>query len=130
MLNILFIGDICGKVGRRAVAQILPSMKKKYKFDFVIANCENVAGGRGVNRKAINELLRSGVDFFTSGDHIWRDKKFFDDLNDPNVPVIRPANYPEDIACGRGFEVIDLAGKGKLGIINLQGWVFMKELVL
>jgi metallophosphoesterase (TIGR00282 family) len=130
MLRVLFIGDICGKPGRQTVAQILPNLKKQKAIDFVIANAENAAGGRGVNRKILRELISSGVDFFTSGDHIWREKDFLDDLNDKNLPIIRPANFPEDVPYGRGYEIADIGSKGKIVIINLVGWVFMRELVL
>lgn len=130
MLKVLFIGDVCGKPGRRAIAQVLPNIKKQNHIDFVIANAENSAGGRGITRGIVRELGSYGVDFCTSGDHVWRQKSFLDDLNDPSLPVIRPANYPDDIAYGRGYEVIDLGGKGKIAIINLLGYVFMRELVL
>lgn len=130
MLRVLFIGDICGKPGRQTVEQILPNLKKQKEIDFVIANAENAAGGRGATRKVLRELINSGVDFFTSGDHIWREKDFLDDLNDKNLPIIRPANYPEDVSYGRGYEIIDLGAKGKIALINLVGWVYMRELVL
>lgn len=129
-MKILFIGDICGKPGRKTVSKILPNLKKQKKIDFVIANAENSAGGRGVTRKILDELTSYGIDLFTSGDHIWRNKDFLDDLNDPNLPIIRPANFPEDIIYGRGYEIVDLGTNGRLAVINLQGWVFMNQLVL
>lgn len=130
MLKVLFIGDICGSPGRETVAQVLPNLKKQKRIDVVIANAENSAGGRGTTKKILRELIGYGIDFFTSGDHIWRQKEFLDDLNDKNLPIIRPANFSGDIVYGRGHEVIDLGSKGKLAVINLQGWTFMRELVL
>jgi len=130
MLKILFIGDVCGNPGRKAIAQILPNVKKQHNIDFVVANAENAAGGRGVTRKIVNELCSYGVDLCTSGVHVWRQDDFLDDLNDPNLPIIRPANYPEDIPYGRGYEIVDLGGRGRIAVINLLGHVFMRELVL
>lgn len=130
MLKVLFIGDICGKPGRQTVAQILPNLKKQKNIDFVIANAENAAGGRGITRKVLRELVSYGIDFFTSGDHVWRDKDFLDDLNDKTLPIIRPANFPDDIPYGRGYELVDLGKRGRVAIINLQGWIYMRELVL
>jgi len=130
MIKVLFIGDVCGQPGRKTVAKLLPNIKKQNKIDLVIANAENSAGGRGVTKKSMNELMNSGVDFFTSGDHIWRLKEFYEELRNPNTPIIRPANFPDDIALGKGFDIIDLGSKGKIAIINLQGWVNMRELVL
>lgn len=129
-MRILFIGDICGKVGRQTVKKILPNLKKQKDIDFVIANAENSAGGRGVTKKILFELLSYGIDFFTSGDHAWRNKSFLDSMNDQNLPFIRPANFPDDVQFGRGFEVLNLGSKGKIAIINLQGWTYMNELVL
>ncbi len=121
-MNILFIGDICGRPGRDAVSQVLPKIKKEYAVDLVIANAENVAHGRGATRKTILDLLGSGIDFCTSGNHIFRNESFLDDLDDPHLPIIRPANYPDDIV-GRGYDVVDLGEKGIVLIINLQGSV-------
>lgn len=130
MIKILFIGDICGKVGRETVKAVLPDLKKDKRIDFIVANAENASGGRGFTRKNLHELSRYGIDFFTSGDHVWRIKDSLEDLNDSALPILRPANFPEDIAYGRGMEIIDLGKKGKVAVINLQGWIFMKELVL
>lgn len=125
-MKILFIGDVCGEPGRKTVAQILPKLRAKHRIDLIIANAENVAHGRGVTRRTAEELLSSGIDFMTSGDHVFNVERFLDDLDDPNLPLIRPANYPEDIP-GRGYDVIDLGAKGQILVINLQGLSFMHE---
>jgi len=125
-MNILFIGDVSGKPGRKTVRKVLDKMKSEYDLDLVIANCENIAHGRGVTRKTANELLDAGVDFLTSGDHVFRIESFLEELDDPHFPVIRPANYPDDIV-GRGYDLIDLGEKGQVLVINLQGLSFMHE---
>ena len=70
-LNILFFGDIVGKPGRKAVASVIPELRKEYKPDLVIANAENLAHGVGVTTKTLDEMRQAGIDFFTSGNHIW-----------------------------------------------------------
>ena len=69
--NILFIGDVMGKPGRRAIKQFLPALRDEYNLDCVIANVENVAGGKGIEMEKILELENAGVDVFTSGNHVW-----------------------------------------------------------
>jgi len=127
-MNILFIGDISGRPGREAVATVLPKIKKEKKIDFVIANCENAAGGRGVNRKVVDELINAGIDFFTTGEHVWGIKEFLNDLQDANLPLIRPLNYEgKNQVPGKGFKEIDLGKNGNLVVISLIGQTFMKE---
>lgn len=121
MLKILFIGDIAGKIGRRAVAKVLPKIKKQYKPDLVVANADNIAHGAGVTEDTLKELMAAGADFFTNGDHA------FDRMKQAGcyetMPVIRPANFSSG-APGKGYEVIS-AGKHKILLINLIGRVFM-----
>lgn len=128
-MKILFIGDISGKPGRKTVAKVLPDLKTKYKPDLVIANCENSAGGLGVTKGKLSELLAYGIDFFTSGDHVWRVSSFMEEMFDESLPMIRPYNY-EDTANlpGKGYDVIDLGPKGKITIINLIGQSFMRDI--
>lgn len=124
-IKILFIGDIVGKPGRRAVAHFIPLLKKKEAVDFVIANGENLASGKGMTYGKYQEMIDAGVDYFTSGNHIWNNADFIPCLNDKRVKVIRPANFPESLP-GRGFAELEISGE-KLVIINLQGRVFMKD---
>jgi len=114
-MKILFIGDIVGKLGRKAVGEVLPGLKKKKKTDLVIANGENIAHGRGATEKTLKEVMGYGVDFFTSGPHIFA----HEDVFSLNLPLIRPANYPSDKP-GRGFTTLKVGGKDIL-IINLAG---------
>lgn len=124
-IKILFIGDIVGKPGRRAVAGVVSDIKKSEKIDYVIANGENLASGKGMTAGKYQEMVDAGIDFFTSGNHIWNNKEFLPFLDDPKYKVLRPANY-SDTMPGRGYEEISL-GKNKIVITNLQGRVFMNE---
>ena len=82
-MNILFIGDIYGRPGRNAVSALLPKLKEEFSIDFVIANAENMRHGKGVNKSNIIEMQAAGVDFFTSGNHIFKDSTIIEHLNDP-----------------------------------------------
>ncbi|MCF4113823.1 MULTISPECIES: TIGR00282 family metallophosphoesterase [Dethiosulfovibrio] len=122
-MRILFIGDMVGKPGRRMVSESLPYLRaKEGPFDFVLANGENAAAGRGLTAKVAEELFDMGIDGLTSGNHIW-DKKEFIPLLDEESRVVRPANYPPGCP-GSGVMVLRKGGLS-LGVINLQGRVFM-----
>ncbi|MBQ6773986.1 MAG: YmdB family metallophosphoesterase [Synergistaceae bacterium] len=122
-MKILFSGDIAWNTGREVLEISLPFLRHQYgAFDFVIINCENAAHGKGMTDKIFNNFISLGVDAMTSGNHIWDKPAFFETL-DSETRVFRPANY--DNSCpGRGYGVIERKGK-KLGIINLQGQIFM-----
>ena len=124
-IKILFIGDIVGKPGRRAVAGIVPDIKKEEKIDFVVANGENLASGRGMTEGKYFEMINAGVDYFTSGNHILKNKDFLPCLDDPNYKVLRPANYSDSVP-GRGSKEIEI-GDTKVVLANLQGRVFINE---
>jgi len=119
-LRILMIGDVIGKPGREAVRILLPDLKRERSIDFVICNGENTAGGFGITADTAVELLESGVDVLTSGNHIW-DKKEIVPYLDEGLPLIRPANYPD--APGRGY-----LHQGGVTVVNLMGRVFMAPL--
>ena len=126
-MKVLFIGDIVGKPGRKAVSALLPGIVGQYGVDIVIANCENAAGGFGVTRKVVDELYHNEIDILTSGNHIW-DKKEVSSFIDDYETLLRPANYPEGTV-GRGSVVIKTRLRGiSLGVLNLEGRVFMKPL--
>ncbi len=124
-MKILFFGDIVGQPGREAIAKILPKWKKKYQPDIIIANGENMAHGHGVAEKSLKEVLKSGIDLITSGDHIWDQKQATALLEDKDIPLLRPANYPKGVP-GKGYKIIKLRTK-RILVINLIGRVFMKE---
>lgn len=125
-MQILFIGDIVGKPGRRAVRNLLPQIVARYDIDIVIANCENAAGGLGVTREVVDELYACDIDVLTSGNHIW-DKRGVEEFIDEYPTLLRPANYPDGSPGRGGVSVRDGSGKS-LGVINLEGRVFMKPL--
>jgi metallophosphoesterase (TIGR00282 family) len=125
VIKLLFIGDIIGRPGRRAVASLLPGLKTEHNFDLVIANGENSAGGFGITPKIAAELFAMGIDVLTSGNHIW-DQKEIEPYLLTNDRLLRPANYPvADL--GGGAVVVGLAGRPqiKVGIVNLAGRVFL-----
>jgi len=124
-MKILFFGDIVGKPGRKALKKILPSWQKKYQPDLIIANGENIAHGKGITEKSLKELLDIGIDIVTSGDHIWDRKDVFQLFNDPEIPLLRPANYPPQDP-GKGYYLKEIRTK-KVLVINLIGRVFMHE---
>ena len=125
-MKILFIGDIVGKPGRRAVRELLPGIIEDRRIDFVIANCENAAAGFGVTAEIVEELYGAHIDVLTSGNHIW-DKKEVMEFVDDYETLLRPANYPEG-APGRGSVVISSQSGVPVGVLNLAGRVFMQPL--
>ena len=125
-MRVLFIGDIVGEPGRKAVKTLVPVLRDRHALDVVIANGENSAGGSGLTSKTAEEILSAGVDVVTTGDHVWDQKEVMTLL--PNEPrVLRPLNYPAGTV-GQGTHVFKVSGKGLMAVVNLQGRVFMPEL--
>ena len=125
-MKILLIGDLMGKPGRWAVSQLLPDLKKTHQIDFVIANVENAAGGFGLTKEIASKVYSYGVNVLTSGNHIWDRKEIYEYLNkEPNI--LRPANYPARDP-GKGSVVYQLKDGTKIGVLNIQGRVYMKEI--
>ncbi|MDD4899987.1 MAG: TIGR00282 family metallophosphoesterase [Candidatus Omnitrophica bacterium] len=125
-MKILFIGDVVGSPGRLAIKELLPGLKKEFALDFVIANAENASGGSGITLKVAEELFSSGVSVLTSGDHIWKKREIFEVINQ-DERILRPLNFPAG-APGRGENVFKSENGVKVGVINLQGRVFMEAL--
>ncbi len=125
-MKILFIGDVVGRAGRRALAEHLDRLIDRHYIDLVIANGENAASGYGITPPVLKELFDAGVHVVTSGNHIW-DKKEVLPLLDREKRLLRPANYPPGLP-GRGAGVFSTAGGVKVGVCNLEGRVFMKNL--
>lgn len=115
------VGDAVGRPGRRAIAALLPALRRELNIDFVIANGENAAGGRGLSVSAAQELIEAGVDVITSGNHIWDQKEIIPHL-ESELPIIRPLNYPPGLP---GVGLIEHRG---VTVINLQGRVFMTNI--
>lgn len=125
-LTILFIGDLFGKSGRRALDHHLGQLKKAYALDMVIANGENAAGGIGITPGVATELFQAGVDVITTGNHIWKYKEIFDYI-DKNNRLLRPMNYPPGVP-GKGFVLWTTLSKMRVAVLNLSGRVFMEPL--
>lgn len=121
-MNILFIGDIVGRSGRRAVREYLPELKSEKNIDLVIANGENAAGGFGITEKVAAELYSYGIDILTMGNHTWDNKDIFTFI-DQEKRLIRPLNYPGDLP-GRGWITIKHQQK-TISIVNLIGQVYL-----
>jgi metallophosphoesterase (TIGR00282 family) len=124
MLRILFLGDIMGEAGRKAVIENLDRIKKDREIDFIIVNGENSAGGRGITPKISIDLLRAGAAVITTGDHIW-DQPDVIPYIDTEPRLLRPLNFPPGTP-GSGSVVLETK-KGKVGVINVQGRTFMKN---
>jgi len=122
-IKVLFIGDIVGRPGRGAVTDFLA--KNRSNYDLVLANGENLASGSGMTYEKYQEMIRVGIDYFTSGNHIWRIKDFVSYLDDRSTKVLRPANFPASCP-GYGDVELEIAGSA-VAIINLQGRVFMPD---
>jgi len=122
-VNILFVGDVVGSPGRRALKEALTGVIDRQRIDFTIVNVENAAGGFGLTVELFEELSRMPIDVFTSGNHIWDKKEIYPAL-DSSDRLLRPANYPPGNP-GRGATVQATAAGIKVGVLNLQGQVFM-----
>ena len=122
-MNILFIGDVVGSPGRRALHEALEGVIDKHRIDFTIVNVENAAGGFGLTIELFDELSKMPIDVFSSGNHIWDKKEIYESL-EASDRLLRPANYPPGNP-GRGWTVQKTAAGIPVGVLNLQGQVFM-----
>ena len=125
-MKILFIGDIVGRPGRRALEGLLKKVIAHYGIEFTIANGENAAGGMGITPSIAMEILSQEVDVLTSGNHIWAKKEIIPFLNEERR-LLRPANYPGDVP-GRGAGTFEAMDGTKVAVLNLEGRVFMRNL--
>lgn len=122
MLKLLFLGDVVGEPGRRAVIDLVPRLKAERGVDFVVVNGENAANGRGITPKITIDLLRAGAAVITSGDHIWDQKEILPFI-DTEPRLLRPINYPAGTP-GSGSIVLETP-KGKIAVANVQCRTFM-----
>jgi 2',3'-cyclic-nucleotide 2'-phosphodiesterase len=122
-MNVLFFGDVCGKPGRRGLAEALPRLRDRHRADLVIANGENVAGGVGITERTAGDLLDAGVDVITTGNHVYRHREVYGFL-DSFERIVRPANYSSSNP-GRGHTIV-AAGGLRVAVINLSGAVMLK----
>ncbi|MDH7514970.1 MAG: TIGR00282 family metallophosphoesterase [Bacteroidota bacterium] len=123
---VLFVGDVVGTPGMEAVAAFLPSLIKRYGAACVILNGENAMDGKSITETQVARLKDLGVHVITSGNHIWENWHIQKLLADEPF-LLRPFNYPRENP-GRGFCTVNLGALGKVGVINLQGRVFMSPI--
>ncbi|MBN1592884.1 MAG: TIGR00282 family metallophosphoesterase [Candidatus Coatesbacteria bacterium] len=122
-MKILFIGDIVGKSGRSVLSRQLGRILQDLNIELCIANCENAAGGFGLTAEVGQEILASGVDVMTSGNHIWDKREVFDYIRD-EPRLLRPANYVNDLP-GRGTMTVTLPSGVDVTIANISGRAFL-----
>lgn len=125
-MRLLFVGDVVGKPGRKALMSLLSELVDRRRVDYTVVNIENAAGGFGITPEVVAELAELPIDCYTSGNHIW-DKKEGLRLLDERDDILRPANYPEGNP-GRGLHVGSSAAGIRVATINLEGQIFMKPL--
>ena len=122
-MKLLFIGDIVGRPGRDLVRRTCARWRRRASADLVIANGENAAGGAGITRENIYEILTAGVHVITTGNHVWDKRETLEFIgNEPRL--IRPANYPEGTP-GAGSCVVAAPNGVRVGVINVMGRVFL-----
>ncbi|MBQ1941887.1 MAG: TIGR00282 family metallophosphoesterase, partial [Selenomonadaceae bacterium] len=124
-MRLLVVGDVVGRLGRKAFARYTRELKEKYKIDLVIVNGENSAGGKGISRKSLDELYRAGADIVTSGNHVW-DNREINGFIDDEPYLVRPANYPEG-AQGKGWCIYPFKS-ANLAVVNMSGRTFMPDM--
>lgn len=124
-MRILYIGDVMAEPGLRIVEKVLPGLRQQYHIDLVIAQAENLSEGKGILPVDFARLKQAGVDFCTGGNHTFYREDIFPQLNDPNQPIIRPANYPAGMP-GLGYKYI-VSSRGKVLVISLLGKIVGKD---
>jgi len=125
-MRILFVGDVVGAPGRRALKPALRALAGTWAPDLVVVNAENAAGGAGLTPATADEILKAGADVITTGNHVWDKKEIFPYL-DANPRVLRPLNYPPPCP-GHGVFVGRSRGGTPFAVVNLMGRVFMADL--
>ncbi|MBI2415931.1 MAG: YmdB family metallophosphoesterase [Candidatus Kerfeldbacteria bacterium] len=124
-LRLLYIGDVVGKAGRAAVTALVPGLREQLQLDVVLMNAENMAHGNGISTVTVTEMVTSGVDYFSSGNHVWDNKDGVQYLHRSDAKVIRPANLPPTNP-GKGWIEFEIGSKRVL-LINVLGQVFMPQ---
>jgi metallophosphoesterase (TIGR00282 family) len=125
-LNIFFVGDIVGTPGLDLACTLVPNYVKKYAVDFLIINGENVTEGKGIAEEHAKKLFELGAHVITTGNHVW-DRWDSRKVLGSDRRILRPLNYPRENG-GNGFIVVDLGEKGKAGVLDLQGRVYMQPI--
>ena len=125
-MNILMVGDVFGSPGRRCLKSLLPGLRQRLSLDLVVVNGENASGGLGLSTRVAQELFSYGAGVITTGNHVWRQRDLVPLLED-EPRLLRPANYPPD-APGKGWALAETKSGRRVGVINLEGRVFMNPL--
>lgn len=126
ILNLLFVGDIVGLPGLELATSLIPNYLKKYNVDFLVVNGENVTEGKGISEEHAKKLFELGTHVITTGNHVW-DRWDSRKVLGSDRRILRPLNYPRENG-GNGYIVADLEAKGKVGVLNLQGRVYMQAI--
>lgn len=124
-MKVLILGEIIGRPGRTKIKEVLPKMLKELKPDFVIANGEHLAGGKGLTEEKVEEMIAMGIDFFTTGNHVFSQAVIKPMLEDEKAPVVRPANYPPGVI-GKEYKIVR-KDEQKILVINLMGRTFIRD---
>ena len=124
-MNILYIGDIMGEPGIKAIRQVLPELKRQEQIDLIIAQGENVTEGKGISKTDFELLQSLGIDFCTGGNWTPFRPEIHDYLNDPKQPIIRPANYPSDVP-GKGWKFVQ-SKQGPVLVVSLLGKIVGRD---
>jgi 2',3'-cyclic-nucleotide 2'-phosphodiesterase len=122
-MRLLFLGDIFGKPGREIAQDYVPFLREKHKVDICIANCENIADGRGITERTAKELFTAGIDVLTSGNHLWDKHESHEYLRNEKR-IVRPANYPPG-AIGNQFFFAECRNGEMIAVVSLVGQAFM-----
>lgn len=122
-MRLLFLGDVVGRAGRRAVTEYLPDLISNHDIEFVVVNGENAAGGSGITEKIFDELIGAGADIISTGNHVWgqREALVFIEREDR---LLRPNNYPPGTP-GRGANLVTARNGMQVLVINVMGRIFM-----
>jgi metallophosphoesterase (TIGR00282 family) len=125
-VRLLFLGDVVGRSGRAIVARELPGLIARHRFDFVVVNGENAAGGFGITESIFQDLLDAGADCVTTGNHVWdqREALIFAERHDR---FLRPVNYPPGTP-GRGANIFQARNGARVLVVNVMGAIFMPAL--
>lgn len=126
LIRVLFVGDVVGSPGRRAVRRLLPGLRRELGADLVVANAENSAGGRGVGVRTARELRDAGIDVLTTGNHVWAQPDVDQALADDDLRLLRPLNFSDELP-GRGSCTLRVKGHD-VTVVSLLGRVFMSPL--
>ncbi|MEM7663738.1 MAG: TIGR00282 family metallophosphoesterase [Pseudomonadota bacterium] len=124
-MKLAYFGDVVGKAGRQAVLEYLPGLKAQLGLDFIVVNGENSAGGFGITEAIALEIFGAGADCITLGDHAWDQREAMTYIEREDR-LLRPLNYPGD-APGKGFNLYTLPNGKRVGVVLLQGNVFMRQ---